>query len=55
MRKSTGCLRETFGIIRFSSFMPLNFNFTCLGKKQKRDMMIQDGPPDISGNIQFTA
>lgn len=55
MRKSTGRLREAFDIVRFSSFMLLNFDITCPGKKQKRDMMIQDGPPDISENIQFTA
>jgi len=55
MRKSIVRLRKTFDIVKFSFFMLLNFHFACPGIKQKRDMMIQDGPPDISENIQFTA
>ncbi len=35
--------------------MLLGFRFACPGKKQNMDMMIEDGPPDIPENIQFTA
>lgn len=55
MRKSIAHLRETVEIVKFSFFMLLNFQFACSGKKQNRDMMIEDGPPDISENIQFTS
>jgi hypothetical protein len=55
MRKSIARLKETFDIARFSSFMLLNFHFACLGRKQKRNTMIQDGPPNIPDNIQLTA
>ncbi len=34
--------------------MLLNFHFACPGRKEKKDMMIQDGPPDIPDNIQLT-
>ncbi len=31
-------------------------NLCCmLGKETKKDMMIQDGPPDIPDNLQLTA
>ncbi len=55
MRESIARLRKTFDTIKFSLFMLLDFHFACSGKKQNKDMMIEDGPPDISENIQFTS
>jgi len=55
MRKSIARLRKTFDIVKLLFFMLLNFHFACSGKKQNRDMMIEDGPPDIPENIQFTS
>ncbi len=55
MKKSIARLKEIFDIIKFSFFMLLNFHFACSGRIQKKDMMIEDGPPDIPENIQFTA
>jgi hypothetical protein len=55
MRESIARMRKTFDTIKFSFFMLLEFHFACSGKKQNKDMMIEDGPPDISENIQFTS
>jgi hypothetical protein len=54
MRKSIARLKEAVDIIRLSFFTLLNSHFVCPGRKQKKDMMIQDGPPDIPDNIQLT-
>jgi hypothetical protein len=44
-----------FDIVRLPFFMLLNFHFAFPGRKTKKDMMIQDGPPDIPEDIQLTA
>ena len=54
MRESIARLIKTVDAIKISLFMLFDFNFACSGKKQNKDMMIEDGPPDISENIQFT-
>lgn len=44
-----------FDIVRLPFFMLLTFILYAREEKQKKDTMIQDGPPDIPDNIQLTA
>jgi hypothetical protein len=46
---------RNFDIVRLPFFMLLTFFLYAREEKQKKDTMIQDGPPDIPENIQLTA